>query len=96
MLEAVEGRPYPEIIRERILDPLEMSATEPAITHDIRARLAVGYEYLHDDRLSHPDAPLAPATWLETETADGSIASNAADMCAFVRLLLRGGEGPAQ
>ena len=93
VLEAVEGRPYREIIRNRVLDPLEMSATEPAITHDIRARLAVGYEYLHDDRLSHPDAPLAPATWLETETADGSIASTAADMCAFVRLLMRGGEG---
>jgi CubicO group peptidase (beta-lactamase class C family) len=92
-LEAVEGRPYREIIRDRVLVPLEMSATEPAITHDIRARLAVGYEYLHDDRLSHPDAPLAPATWLETETADGSIASTAADMCAFVRLLLREGEG---
>jgi CubicO group peptidase (beta-lactamase class C family) len=93
VLEAVEGRPYREIIRDRVLVPLEMSATEPAITHDIRARLAVGYEYLHDDRLSHPDAPLAPATWLETETADGSIASNAEDMCAFVRLLLRRGEG---
>jgi D-alanyl-D-alanine carboxypeptidase len=93
VLEAVEGRPYREIIRDRILVPLEMSATEPAITHDIRVRLAVGYEYLHDDRLSHPDAPLAPATWLETETADGSIASNASDMCAFVRLLLRRGEG---
>ena len=92
VLEAVEGRPYREIIRDRVLVPLEMSATEPAITHDIRARLAVGYEYLHDDRLSHPDAPLAPATWLETETADGSIASNAADMCAFVRLLLRKGD----
>jgi CubicO group peptidase (beta-lactamase class C family) len=93
VLEAIEGRPYREIIRNRILVPLEMSATEPAITHAIRTRLAVGYEYLHDDRLSHPDAPLAPATWLETETADGSIASTAADMCAFVRLLLRGGEG---
>jgi D-alanyl-D-alanine carboxypeptidase len=94
VLEALEGRPYPEIIRARILDPLGMSATEPAITHDMRARLAVGYEYLHDDRLSHSSSPLAPATWLETETADGSIASTAADMCAFVRLLMRGGEGP--
>jgi D-alanyl-D-alanine carboxypeptidase len=94
VLEAVEGRPYREVIRTRILEPLEMSATEPAITHNIRARLAVGYEYLHDERLSHPDAPLAPATWLETETADGSIASTATDMCAFVRLLLRRGEGP--
>jgi CubicO group peptidase (beta-lactamase class C family) len=94
VLEAVESRPYRDIVRARVLDPLGMSATEPAITHDMRARLAVGYEYLHDDRLSHVDSPLAPATWLETETADGSIASNAADMCAFVRLLLRGGEGP--
>ena len=94
VLEAVEGRPYREIIRDRVLDPLEMSSTEPAVTHDIRARLAVGYEYLHDDRFSHPDAPLAPATWLETETADGSIASTATDLCAFVRLLLREGEGP--
>ena len=93
LLEAVDGRPYPEIIRERILDPLEMSATEPSIKHDTRARLAVGYEYLHDDRLSHVGAPLVPATWLETETADGSIASTATDMCAFVRFLLRGDEG---
>jgi CubicO group peptidase (beta-lactamase class C family) len=94
VLEAVEGRPYRDILRTRVLDPLEMVATEPAITHDIRARLAVGYEYLHDDRLGHSGAPQAPATWLETETADGSIASTAADMCAFLRLLLRAGEGP--
>lgn len=93
VLEAVEGRPYPELLRDRILEPLGMSATAPAITHDIRARLAVGYEYLHDDRIGYPGAPLAAATWLETETADGSIASTAADMCAFARLLLRGGEG---
>jgi D-alanyl-D-alanine carboxypeptidase len=95
VLEAVEGRPYPEIIRTRILEPLEMLSTEPAITHDIRPRLAVGYEYLHDDRLTHSRAPLAPATWLETGTADGSIASTPEDMSAFVRLLMRGGEGPS-
>jgi CubicO group peptidase (beta-lactamase class C family) len=94
VLEAVEARPYPEIVRVRILEPLGMSATEPAITHDVRSRLAVGYEYLHDDRIGRPGAPLAPATWLETDTADGSIASTAADMCAFARLILRGGEGP--
>jgi len=94
VLEAIEGRPYREIIRARILEPLGMSATEPAITNEMRARLAVGYVYLYDDRLSHSGSPLAPATWLETETADGSIASTATDMCAFVRLLMRGGEGP--
>jgi CubicO group peptidase (beta-lactamase class C family) len=93
VLEAVDGRPYPDVIRERVLAPLGMSATEPAITHDIRERLAVGYDYLYDDRPGSHGAPLAPATWLETATADGSIASTADDMCAFARLLLRGGEG---
>ena len=90
VLEALEGRAYPDVIRSRILDPLGMTSTEPAITHEIRARLAVGYEYLHDDRFSHPGAPLAPATWLETATADGSIASTADDMCAFAWVVLRG------
>ena len=96
VLEAVEGRPYPDVLRARILDPLDLSATEPAITNAIRSRLAVGYDYLHDDRMGHAGAELAPATWLETETADGSIASTAADMCAFVRVLLGGGRTPTR
>src|SRR5207244_13043124 len=61
VLEAVEGRPYPEVIRTRVLEPLEMLSTEPAITHDIRPRLAVGYYYLPDARLSHPGAQTAQA-----------------------------------
>jgi CubicO group peptidase (beta-lactamase class C family) len=92
VIEALEGRPYADVIRTRILDPLGMSSTEPAITHEIRARLAVGYEYLHDDRFGYPGAPLTPATWLETATADGSIASTAGDMCVFARMVLRGGD----
>ncbi len=94
IIEALEGRPYPEVIRARILEPLGMTATEPAITNAIRSRLAVGYDYLHDDRLGYPGRPLVPATWVETATADGSIASTAGDMAAFARMILRRGEGP--
>jgi len=94
VIEALEGRPYPEVVRTRILEPLGMTATEPAITHDIRPRLAIGYDYLHDDRIGYPGRPLAPATWVETATAEGSIASTAGDMAAFARMLLRRGEGP--
>ena len=93
VLEAIEGRRYPELLRERVLETLGMTASEPAITNDMRPRLAVGYEYLREDRLGYPAAPLAPATWLETDTADGSIASTAEDMCAFARMLLRNGDG---
>jgi CubicO group peptidase (beta-lactamase class C family) len=94
IIETLEGRPYPEVIRARILEPLGMTATEPAITNAIRPRLAVGYDYLHDDRIGYPGRPLAPATWVETATADGSIASTAGDMAAFARMILRRGEGP--
>jgi hypothetical protein len=93
MLEAIEGRSYPEILRARVLDPLGMTSSEPAITNAIRARLATGYAHLHDDRIGHPGVPLVPATWLETATADGSIAATAGDMAAYARLLL--GRGTA-
>jgi hypothetical protein len=56
--------------------------------------MAVGYAYEQDDRIGHLGHPLAPATWLETATADGSIASTAGDMARLAQLLLRRGEGP--
>lgn len=93
VLEALLDRPYGQIIQERVLDPLGMKDTEAVITHDTRRRLAVGYEPWYDDRPFHPSRRLAPATWLETATADGSIASNAADMAAYLRCLLNRGRG---
>ncbi len=93
-LEALTGQSYGEIIQERVLAPLEMAASVPAITHDTRRRMAVGYEPLYDDRPAHSACPLAPATWLETATADGSIAATAADLAAYLRMLLNRGQGP--
>jgi CubicO group peptidase (beta-lactamase class C family) len=94
VLEEVLDQSYRAIIQERILDRLGMDSTEPVITHDTRKRLAVGYESLYDDRPAHPSHPLVPATWLETGTADGSIASTAVDMAVYVRMLLNRGQGP--
>jgi CubicO group peptidase (beta-lactamase class C family) len=94
VIEEIDGRRYPDAVRARILEPLAMTATAAEITHDLRPRLAVGYEYLHDDRLGYPGRPIAPAAWVETATADGSIASTAEDMMAFARMLLLRGEGP--
>jgi D-alanyl-D-alanine carboxypeptidase len=93
VLEALLDQPYGRIIQERVLDLLGMKDTEAVITHDTRRRLAVGYEPWYDDRPHHASYPLAPATWLETATADGSIASTAADMSAYLRCLLNRGRG---
>jgi D-alanyl-D-alanine carboxypeptidase len=70
-----------------------MDSTEPVITHETRKRLALGYNPYYDDRPTHPSHPLVPATWLETGTADGSIAATATDMARYVQMLLNRGQG---
>ena len=93
LLEDLVGQPYGDIIRARVLDPLGLAATDPVITHETRNRLAVGYEPFYDDRPLPRGGPLAPATWLETATGDGSIASTPADMAAYLRMLMNRGQG---
>ena len=93
ILEAIEDAPYREIVRRRVLAELGMGDTEPAITNEMRDRLAVGYEPARDDRPWAEGEPLAPATWLETGTADGCLASTGADMAAFLRFLMTDDSG---
>jgi D-alanyl-D-alanine carboxypeptidase len=94
LLTDLTGQDYAEIIRARILDPLGMAATDPIIANATRLRLATGHSHRYDDRPPHPSHGLVPATWLETDTADGCLASTAADMAAYVRMLLNRGAGP--
>lgn len=92
-LEAATGERYRDLLTSRILEPLGLGHTEPEITAEIRGRMAVGYDRLHDDRAPTPDDPLYPAPWLETGTADGCLASTAGDLAAFGAHLL---SGPAE
>jgi D-alanyl-D-alanine carboxypeptidase len=92
ILEDLLGQTYQETIRNLILVPLGMQATDPVISHETREKLAIGYQSIYDDRPDNSKYPLAPATWLETNTADGCIASNAEDMAKYVRMLLNGGQ----
>ncbi len=94
LLEALAGQPRGDAIRERILDPLGMAATAPALTHAVRPGMATGYRHLYDDRPARPGDPLVPATWVEFVTGDGGLVSTPADLAAFVRLLLNRGRGP--
>jgi CubicO group peptidase (beta-lactamase class C family) len=89
-LEETTGLRYRDLLRDLILEPLGLEHTEPEITAEMRARMAVGYDRLHDDRPPEPDDPLYPAPWVETGTADGSLASTADDLAAFARSLLTG------
>jgi CubicO group peptidase (beta-lactamase class C family) len=88
VIEALEGASYPSVIKRRVMDPAGMTASEPAITNAIRSRIAVGYGPAIDDRPWNEGDPLLPATWLETDTADGSVAATATDMAAYGRWLM--------
>lgn len=93
LLERLEGKPYAEIIRERLLDPLGMHDTVPVIDNAVRPRLATGHVFRETDRPDRPGDPLGPATWVETNTGDGCICATASDLAAWLRMLLNRGAG---
>ena len=95
VLERVGGELYGAAIQRRVLDPLGLVDSIPVITNADRPRLAVGYSPLYDDRPWWPGRRFAPAIWLETDTADGCLAMPAADLAAFLRMLLNRGATPA-
>ncbi|MFN8234196.1 MAG: serine hydrolase domain-containing protein, partial [Actinomycetota bacterium] len=88
VLEHVTGMPIHDLLRERVLEPLGMTSTVAAITDAIRTEQATGYAPIFTDRPPQLHHPLAPATWIESNTADGSIVSNVLDMSAYARMLL--------
>jgi CubicO group peptidase (beta-lactamase class C family) len=92
--EAIGGQPLPRLLHARVLDPLAMSMSEPAITGDLRLRMAVGHVPQFDDRPAPPLGPLVPATWIDYGSGDGGVAATASDLAAFARLLLNRGQGP--
>lgn len=92
VLEQVDGRPVEEVLQRRLLEPLGMADTDPAITYGTRSRCGVGYQPFYAHRPLGRNGMLAPAPWVVGNTADGSIASPAGDMAAYMRMLLKGGE----
>jgi D-alanyl-D-alanine carboxypeptidase len=94
ILESVTGRSFPALLAERLLEPLGMAHSDPAITLETRSTVALPHQRAFDDRPTHPGQPWMVSPWYESATADGGIVSTAADMCAYARLLLAGGDAP--
>ena len=84
----VSGRPLVDLVREEILEPLQMTSTVACVTHDDYSSLARGYQPLRDDRPWAPGDPLIQAPWLEVAGADGNIAATASELARFARMLL--------
>ena len=95
VLETLEERPWAEIVRRRVLEPLGMRATEPVISDATRPRTAVGYWPYFQDRPFLPQRRLTQAPWVEFDKSSGSIASTPADMARYMTTLLNAGQGPS-
>jgi CubicO group peptidase (beta-lactamase class C family) len=93
VLERVAGRPWWEVVRERVMAPIGMGDADVIITPETRARLAVGYASPFDDRPWLPRHGWAASPWFESATADGTICATAGELTAYARLLLNRGRG---
>ena len=85
--ERIEHRPFPLILKERVLDRLGMTATDPQIDDRLRSRIATSY-------VRDTDGKYVEAPWFDYLAADGAIVSTAADMSAYGRMLLSRGATP--
>lgn len=94
LLEDLLHQPYPDILRTQLLAPLGMHASEPAIIHALRPRLATGYTSRFTDRPLPETPSFVPAPWCEYGSANGSIAATVLDMATYTQMLLNRGMGP--
>ena len=91
LLEKLDGRPLAASLSARILTPLGMSRTEPAITPDIFERTVNSYQVTYSDRpYPQPGAVDAKPTDRRNGRA-GCIASTTRDMGAYLTLLITAG-----
>lgn len=91
LIEALDRRPFADALDARVLKPLGMTASAPVISNALRPRMAVGYSPEFEDRPFPVRGSLAEASWVEVDTAAGGVASTAADMVAYMRMLLNRG-----
>lgn len=94
ILETLGARPWPDMLRERILAPLRMANTDPEITFDTAADLATPHQREATDRPPHRGRMQVRAPISVSRTADGSIISTAKDMASYARMLLHRGAPP--
>ncbi len=90
----LDGRELPELLRERLLKPLGMLKSEPALTMDMRPRTAKSYAPFQADRPYPRHGRLCEGAPVISTSGAGCIASTPADMGAYVRMIANHGALP--
>lgn len=84
VLERAAGKPFETLLRERVLEPLEMSSSGITLAEHQRRRAAVGH-------MAFSNVP-APEWDFGCLAGCGALASNVPDLAKFVSVQLRAGE----
>ena len=88
----LDGRELPQLLRERVLQPLGMDRSEPAITLDVRERLARNYAPFLGDRPYPRHARLCEAPAIIATGGAGCVAATARDMGTYLRMIANHGK----
>lgn len=86
IIERLYGRPYEQVLQERILDPLHMIHSGVLHHDDIVDGLAETYWYPDDRKVLARDLPVYPENWY----AAGSMYSTTGDLLKFAQALFHG------
>lgn len=88
LIENLTGQTYGQTVTEEILTPLGMIDSFSPVTNRERLRIATPHRRLFNNRPHRWSDPLVPDTWIETGTADGSIACTPGDFAIYARTIL--------
>lgn len=86
IIEHMYGKPYEQVLQERILDPLHMLDSGVLHHGDIVDRLADTYWYPDDRKILFRDLPAYPENWY----AAGAMYSTTGDLLKFANALFHG------
>ncbi len=87
----VDGRSWPDALRDRVLQPIGMTRSVPVFTPEFMANAAVGYQFRDNDRPPPPRPALVAAQPMDFVDPAGSVLSTPEDMAAYMRFYLNGG-----
>jgi D-alanyl-D-alanine carboxypeptidase len=93
LVEAIERKPFAEVLQAKVLSPLGMTSTRGAILTVDRKLYANGYAPFYADRGYPRAGPLGPAAWVDMTAGSGCVASTAGDMALYAQWLAEAGQG---
>lgn len=87
----VDGRSWPDALRDRVLQPIGLTHSVPVFTPEFMANAAVGYQFRDNDRPPPLRPVLVAAQPMDLVDPAGSVLSTPEDMTAYMRFFLNGG-----